>query len=121
MTVMLRENTARFIPSFGFMLLALAGLAMAAVAAGCRTGQSPDLDPKEHPEADPAHAERVEPSRPRGDAGPPSREPPVTTPPDEPTPDPRPAPRPEPLPDPNPIPDPSPEPAPDPAQPPRDT
>jgi outer membrane biosynthesis protein TonB len=115
-----RERIARFIPSVGFALLALAGLAMAALAVACRTGQSPETDRREqHPEADPARAERVEPSRPRGDAGPPSREPPVTTPPDEPTPDPRPAPRPEPLPDPNPIPDPSPEPSPDPAAPPR--
>jgi outer membrane biosynthesis protein TonB len=105
----------RLFPSLGFGLLLVVGLAMAAVAAGCIAGQQ--SGPEDPTNTDPAHAERVEPDHPLGDAGaspsPLTRSAPAPQPP-EPRPTPRRDPKPDPLPEPNPIPDRTPEPVPEP-------
>jgi protein TonB len=104
---------ARLIPPLGFGLLLVVGLAMAALAAGCIVGQQ--SGPESPTDTDPAHAERVEPDHPLGDAGVSSS--PLTKPtprPPEPRPTPRRDPKPDPLPEPNPVPDRTPEPVPEP-------
>jgi outer membrane biosynthesis protein TonB len=103
---------ARF-TQFGFGLMVVAGLAMAALAAGCSARQQ--TGPEDPALTDPEKAEVVEPDQPMGDGGvatspSPSRPQP---PPPEPQPPPRPSPR-DPLPDPSPLPTPVPEPNPTP-------
>jgi hypothetical protein len=109
------RRTARLIPSVGFALMALAGLAMAAFAAGCSARQNPGSDePRPHDETDPAHAERVEPDRPMETPDPVDEARPEN-PPSDPQPLPRRDPNPVPVaptgPD-NPAPDPLPDPDP---------
>jgi outer membrane biosynthesis protein TonB len=95
--------------SFLFALLVLTGLGMAALAAGCQARQGVDPNNPDQNQTDPAHAEKVEPTQPLGDAGQPDKDYPEAPPPGEPGPDP------QPLPDqPSPVPDPTPEPAPEP-------
>lgn len=106
------RKTTRFIPSLGFVLLSLLGLAMAVSAAGC---QRPSVPPQTPDQTDPAHAERVEPSRPIGDAGAIGSRRPEAIPPVQPRPDRPPDPTPKPLPEPSPLPDPTPAPIPAPA------
>lgn len=114
-TGVMATRTARVIPSVGFALMALAGLAMAALAAGCSARQNPGSDePRPHDQTDPAHAEVVEPDRPMETPDSPVEEARPETP-SDPQPLPRRDPNPVPVPpaDPtNPTPDPLPDPDP---------
>jgi outer membrane biosynthesis protein TonB len=105
------------VSSFALGLIAISGLALAAVAAGgCRAQQPGDPQAPIADQTDPAEAETVEPSQPLADGGPGSPQPPPEEVPPGPQPDPRPKPSPDPAPDPDrqPIPGPSPAPAPTP-------
>ena len=95
---MANARSAPALPSVGFLALAVLGLLLAAMAAACG-GRQDGSTTEELNQTDPARAETVEPTTPRGDAGlPPSEPQPQGPNPIPPGPDPVPTPDPQPTP-----------------------